>query len=97
MCEGAGKSNVRVTERISSRHILPNHEPLVFLRGGGAQGLVGDESDRQMRYESQDQPIAQFDCNTRVSTSRGQSLCTFIMEYAEFKYFSLKCRDLDLN
>ncbi len=45
--EVVGKSNVRVTEHVSSRHNPPNREPLVFYREGGVQGLVGDENNHQ--------------------------------------------------
>ncbi len=38
--EGVRKGNVRVTGRVSSCHSPPNHELLVFSRGGGVQGLV---------------------------------------------------------
>ncbi len=33
--EGVGKSNIRVTGCVSSRHCLQNREPLVFLEGAG--------------------------------------------------------------
>ncbi len=41
--EGVGKSNFRVTGRVSSQLSLAHREPLVFLYGNGVQGLVGDK------------------------------------------------------
>ncbi len=41
--EGVGKSNIRVTGRVCSRHSLPNRELLFFFfRGGGVQSLCGN-------------------------------------------------------
>ncbi len=72
-----GKSNVRVTGCVSSRHSSPIRKPLVFLSDGVLQGFVGDESD-QTCYFSPDRPIGKFVCSCQVSTSRGQLLCTFM-------------------
>lgn len=36
------------------------------------------------------QPIIQTNCESWVSTSRDQSLCIFITQYLELKYFTLK-------
>ncbi len=55
--EGVGQSNIRVTGRVSSCRSLLNPKPLGFFRGGGMQGLVGDESTHQMHHVSPDQPI----------------------------------------
>ncbi len=49
-----GQSDIRVTGGVSSHNSLLNREPLFFFRGGGMQGLVGDESDHQTRHESHD-------------------------------------------
>ncbi len=95
--EGVKKNYVRVTWRVSFRYSTLNCEPLGFFRGGGAQGLINDESDHQTRHISTDQPIAKFICNSCISPSRRQSLYTFIREYIEFHYFALKCQDLNLN
>ncbi len=58
--------------------------PLFFSRGSGMQGLDGEESDHRTRHESPDQPIGKLVCNSQVSASRGQSLCTFITEHVKF-------------
>ncbi len=45
-------SDLRVTELVSPSHRVLNHEPFVIFRGGGVQGLVGDESNDQTCYSS---------------------------------------------
>ncbi len=70
---------VRVTGRVSSRHGLPNREPLgVFLEGAGCRAcLVTKTSTRHVEFH--------LHCNNRVSTSRWQSLYTFITEYGKVR------------
>ncbi len=90
---GVGKSNVRVTGHVSSRHSLLNRELLVYLEGAGCGALVGDRSDHQTCNDSPDRPTGKLICNSLVSTSRGQSLCTFIREHVKFNEIALKFQD----
>ncbi len=83
VCEGVGKSNAGVTGRVSTRHSLPNHEPLfflfVFFKGAGCRTwLVTKTTTETTRHESPHQPTGKFVCNSRVSTSRGWSLYTLL-------------------
>ncbi len=54
-----------------------------FFWRGGVQGLVGDKSEHLTCHVSHDQPIGKFICNNSVSTSRWQSLHTFIREHGK--------------